>query len=195
MVDVAFRCLESTSGVNCILRFFASNRAASAMAAELTASNAAYLRGRTGREPGAGDLYAAHFLGPGGAAKLMEAMTSRPGASAVSMFPEAAAANRSIFYRDGHAVSVAQVYANLAKAAGPAGVSAPADAAPVNDDGGFIEYASARRDDRARQQDALVSLILRGSQPSDELAVGSRVAGSMFTTEMLKVLADSRSDS
>ena len=79
------------------------------MAAELTASNAAYLRGRTGREPGAGDLYAAHFLGPAGAAKLMEAMQSRPGASAASLFPEAASANRSIFYRNGRHATVAEV--------------------------------------------------------------------------------------
>jgi hypothetical protein len=46
-----------------------------------------------------------------------------------------------------------------------------------------------------RQQEALVSLILRGSQPADELGVGSRAAGAMFTTEMLKVLSDSRSES
>ncbi|HAV50034.1 MAG TPA: hypothetical protein DCX75_07665 [Brevundimonas sp.] len=71
--------------------------AASAMAGELTASNAAYLRGRIGREPTAGDLYAAHFLGPAGAAKLVEAVNTRPGASAAALFPQAAAANRSIF--------------------------------------------------------------------------------------------------
>ena len=38
----------------------------------------------------------------------------------------------------------------------------------------------------------MISLILRGSQASEGAGVGSRVAGSMFTTEMLRVLADSR---
>ena len=88
------------------LRFDA--QAASTMAAEFTASNAAYLRGRTGIEPGAGDLYAAHFLGPAGAAKLIENYQTRPEASAASLFPEAAAANRSIFYRTGRAATVAR---------------------------------------------------------------------------------------
>lgn len=82
-------------------------QAASTMAGELTASNAAYLRGRTGQEPGAGDLYAAHFLGPAGAARLIETVRSRPDASAVALFPDAASANRSIFYRGGRAATAA----------------------------------------------------------------------------------------
>ncbi|HKR87277.1 MAG TPA: transglycosylase SLT domain-containing protein [Phenylobacterium sp.] len=165
--------------------------ASSLMAGELAADHAAYLKGRTGRTPTSGELYAAHFLGPQGSARLIEAVENTPGAVAASLFPEAARANKSIFYRDGRPASVAQVYANLAKAAGPGAASSP-DAAPAADeDGGFVQYASARRMDRERQQEALVALILRGSQPSDQLGVGSRLAGSMFTSEMLKVLSDS----
>jgi len=37
--------------------------AASLMAGELTSEHASYLRGRVGRDPTAGELYAAHFLG------------------------------------------------------------------------------------------------------------------------------------
>jgi hypothetical protein len=169
--------------------------AASLMAGELASDHAAYLKGRTGRDPTAGELYAAHFLGPQGSAKLISAVENTPGASAAQLFPEAARANKAIFYREGHAASVAQVYANLAKAAGPAPrIAAPAAAPAQTEDGGFIQYASARRDERARQQQALVALILRGSQPGDQAAVGSRLAGSMFTTEMLKMLADARSE-
>lgn len=165
--------------------------ASSLMAGELAADHAAYLRGRTGRPPTSGELYAAHFLGPQGSARLIDAVENTPGAVAASLFPEAARANRSIFYRDGRPASVAQVYANLAKAAGPMEAAAP-DAAPRPDpDGGFVEYASARRMDRERQQEALVALILRGAQPSDQLGVGSRLASSMFSSEMLKVLSDS----
>ena len=57
-------------------------QAASTMAAELTASNAAYLRGRTGREPGAGGTEEMGGIEVAGAAKLMEAMDRRPGQSA-----------------------------------------------------------------------------------------------------------------
>jgi hypothetical protein len=165
--------------------------ASSLMAGELASDHAAYLKGRTGRQPTSGELYAAHFLGPQGSAKLIEAVENNPGAVAAHLFPDAARANKSIFYRDGHPASVAQVYANLAKAAGPTAASAPSEAAPADADGGFLQYASARRTDRERQQDALVSLILRGSQPADQAGVGSRLASSMFTSEMLKLLADS----
>ena len=40
----------------------------------------------------------AYFLGPGGAAKLIRAAQSDPGGSAASALPQAAAANRSLFY-------------------------------------------------------------------------------------------------
>ncbi|HEX5378689.1 MAG TPA: transglycosylase SLT domain-containing protein, partial [Phenylobacterium sp.] len=56
--------------------------AASLMAGELTSDHASYLRGRVGRSPTAGELYAAHFLGPQGSAKLIQAATASPSASA-----------------------------------------------------------------------------------------------------------------
>lgn len=134
-------------------------QAASVMAAEFTAQNAAYLRGRTGREPGAGDLYAAHFLGPAGAASLMEAMSSRPGSSAVALFPDAARANRSIFYREGRATTVAELSANLSRMAGD---GAPASAAKTErplDDVAVKNMALAARLDRLRQDQTLLSLL------------------------------------
>ncbi len=156
--DGRWRVEGSARNVVLDLRF--DPQAASTMAGELTASNAAYLRGRTGREPGAGDLYAAHFLGPAGAAQIMQAMTSRPGSSAVAMFPQAAAANRSIFYRDGRAATVAEVHANLQRTAGEGsgtvvGPSAPA--APLLDD---REMAIAARMDRLKQDQSLLALLL-----------------------------------
>jgi transglycosylase-like protein with SLT domain len=165
--------------------------ASSLMAGELAADHAAYLKGRTGRSPTSGELYAAHFLGPQGSARLIEAVENTPGAVAAHMFPDAARANKSIFYRDGHPASVAQVYANLAKAAGPGAATTPDPVQAPDEDGGFIQYASARNGDRERQQEALVAMILRGSQPSDQMGVGSRLASSMFSSEMLKVLSDS----
>lgn len=165
--------------------------AASLMAGELTSDHAAYLKGRVGRSPTAGELYVAHFLGPHGSAKLIKAAESQPGASAASLFPDAARANRSIFYREGRAATVGEVYANLTKTGGS---QKALDSTPQADpaDGGFIQYASARQSARQREQDALIALILRGSQPADQAGVGSRLAGSLFTSEMLKVLSDSR---
>jgi len=37
-----------------------------------------------------------------------------------------------------------------------------------------------------------VAMILKGAQPADQAGVGSRLAGSLFTSEMLKMLSDSR---
>ena len=164
--------------------------AASLMAGELTSGHAAYLKGRVGRDPTAGELYAAHFLGPQGSARLIEAMQTRPGVSAATIFPDAARANRSIFYREGRAATVGEVYANLTKGGGHGAITAPPKAEPQDD--GFIQYASARRLARQQEQEALVSLILRGAQPADQAGVGSRLTSSIFTSEMLKVFADSR---
>src|SRR6202042_2422705 len=117
--------------------------AASMMAGALTSDSAAYLKGRTGRAPTAGELYAAHFLGPQGSAKLIEAAERQPGATAAHLFPDAAHANKAIFYPGGQAATVGQAYANLTKTAGSSTpIEAPA-AAP-SEDGGFIQYASAR---------------------------------------------------
>jgi hypothetical protein len=167
--------------------------AASLMAGELASDHAAYLKGRVGRSPTAGELYAAHFLGPQGSAKLIEAAQTTPAAAAAHLFPEAARANKAIFFTGGRANSVAEVYANLTKAAGPGEAIGP-QAAP-SEDSGFLQYASARREDRIRAQDALVAMILRGSQPADEIGVGTRLTGSLFTSEMLKLLSDARGES
>jgi hypothetical protein len=170
--------------------------AASLMAGELASDHAAYLRGRVGRTPTSGELYAAHFLGPKGSAKLIEAMRSQPGAAAASLFPDAAQSNRSIFYRGGRPVTVSELYANLTRTGG----SAPAtgDVRPT-DDGGFIQYASARTRDRKRDQDMVVEMILRGPQGMDSLgggaSSGSGAAGSLFTSEMLRVLSEARDKS
>ncbi|MGV9006565.1 MAG: transglycosylase SLT domain-containing protein [Brevundimonas sp.] len=144
---------------NVVLDLRFDPQAASTMAAELTASNAAYLRGRTGREPGAGDLYAAHFLGPAGAAQLMEAMATRPDASAVGIFPQAAAANRSIFYRDGRPATVAEVHANLNRSAGDGAPASTSASAPTADPGDRSRLLAARLD-RLQQDQGLLALLL-----------------------------------
>ncbi|MFP4518432.1 MAG: hypothetical protein ACLFQ5_03160 [Oceanicaulis sp.] len=100
--------------------------AASVMAGELAAENAGHLRAAIGREPSSGELYAAHFLGAGGAARLIEAVKTDPAASAESLFPEAAAANRAVFRPDGRPIRASELLAALSGERAP--VHAPATA-------------------------------------------------------------------
>ena len=98
---------------------------ASAMAGALTQSNSFQLTGAIGRRPTDSELYMAHFMGVGGAAKLITSAEDNPQANAARMFPSAAAANRSIFYdHSGNARSVSEVYSVLnARYAGAANSS------------------------------------------------------------------------
>ena len=168
-------------------------RASALMAGELTADHASYLRGRVGRDPTAGELYIAHFLGAAGSAKLIEAARTNPGAAASALFPDAAHANPTIFYRQGRSATVSEVYANLT--ANP-GASRPATAPQQADydDRAFVQYASARRMDRASAQREMVDLILRGPQSVDDVGASAttRAAGAMFSSEMLRVLSEAR---
>lgn len=89
------------------LRFDAD--ASALMAAELARDNADELRGTLGREPDAAELYMAHFLGSGGARTFLSALQTDPGQTAAAILPQAASANRNIFYDDGRARSVSEV--------------------------------------------------------------------------------------
>lgn len=85
-----------------------------AMAGAFTQRNAQKVEALIGRPPNEGELYIAHFLGPGGAARLITEASRNPSGVAAEVFPNAAAANPSIFYeRDGTARSFSQVYGNL----------------------------------------------------------------------------------
>jgi hypothetical protein len=87
---------------------------ASAMAGILTQSNSFNLTGKIGRRPTDAELYMAHFMGVGGAARLISNAEDNPRASGAQLFPNAAAANRSIFYDStGRARSVSEVYSVL----------------------------------------------------------------------------------
>jgi hypothetical protein len=99
-----------------ILKLRDDPAANAAMAGVLTQSNSFKLVSAIGRRPTDNELYIAHFLGVGGAAKLISSNESNPQANAAQMFPQAAAANHSIFYdRNGDARSVGGVYAELSR--------------------------------------------------------------------------------
>jgi hypothetical protein len=95
------------------LRFDAQANAV--MAGVFTQRNTAELSAALGRAPSQGELYAAHFLGAQGAARLLGEAQRTPDAPAAAQFPDAARANRSLFYaRDGRAVSLAELRDRLA---------------------------------------------------------------------------------
>ena len=96
---------------NEILNLRTDPAANAAMAGAFTQSNAAALSDRLGRSPSEGELYIAHFLGAGNAARLINLAASNPNAKAADIFPEAAQANSPIFYdrATGAARTAAQV--------------------------------------------------------------------------------------
>jgi hypothetical protein len=107
------------------------------MAGVLTQQNSAALSRRIGRPPSEGELYIAHFLGAGGAGKLIQLAGSSPQANAADAFPSAAQANRPIFYdRQGNARSVSGVYSEIVRrfkvaSDGPAATLAGATVHPL----------------------------------------------------------------
>ncbi|KQT08646.1 lytic transglycosylase [Methylobacterium sp. Leaf399] len=120
-------------------------RIAATMAGALTQANRDALTTSLGREPTSGDLYAAHVLGARGAASLIGTAQASPARAAALDMPEAAAANRSLFYdRTGRPRGAAELYALLgtAQAAGQAGAARPAASTVTDLPGAPTAYAA-----------------------------------------------------
>jgi hypothetical protein len=97
-----------------ILKLREDPEVSSVLAGALAERNAAELSRALGRKPTAGEVYLAHFLGAGGAKKLIALQRNNPQAPAAAAFPEAARANKSIFYGDnGSSRSASDVMAAL----------------------------------------------------------------------------------
>lgn len=96
-----------------VLKLREDPQVAADMAAAFTRSNGAYLESKFGRMPSPGELYIAHFLGPQGAEKMFNAGLQDPDQVAAKLFPKQAKANPQIFYSDGHARTVREVYKAL----------------------------------------------------------------------------------
>ncbi len=93
-----------------ILRLRDNPEIASNMAAAFSKRNAMEIQSVLGRQPTEGELYIAHFLGANGAKRFLSLRASNPNASAAAAFPEAARANKSIFYNSGGARSMEEAY-------------------------------------------------------------------------------------
>ena len=121
-------------------------KTAALMAGEYANDTRCQLKGELGRDVCSGELYAAHFLGPAAACRLIRMNQSHPGANAAAAFPEAAGSNRSVFYhRDGTAKSVGEVYNWAMKQ--PAVAKTMADAAQSTPAAPAMPTASAAASD------------------------------------------------
>ena len=86
------------------------------MGAEYAKQTRSDMESKLGRSVSSGELYAGHFLGPGQACKLIRSAKGSPDASACDLFPQAADANRNLFYnRDGTPKTVKEVYTSTTR--------------------------------------------------------------------------------
>jgi hypothetical protein len=161
----------------------------SVMAGVLTQKNAAALQRRIGRQPTHAELYVAHFLGAGGAGKLIQLTGSNPQASAADAFPLAAQANRPIFYdRQGNARSISGVYAELARrfkvaSDGPGSTIAVAAGAGTTG-AGAARHPSAQGASRAPPVTdvAAVTKVFAAAQPSAAASAAGAPTAPIFNS-------------
>lgn len=152
--------------------------AAAALGAEYARANGAYLSQALGRAPSATDLYMAHFLGPAGAAQFLKAAAMRPDTPAASLLPEAASANRGVFYdAHGNPLSVGQIYRRFQHSIGDKVAAYTAMA-------GMPPAAAA-----AAIPAAAGSLAGTGMNPSAGSATGGSSGGGSFHTMPRQMLA------
>jgi len=106
-------------------------RIAAMMAAELAKDNQASLEQSLGRKVGNTEMYMAHFLGAGGAARFLATLDANPHLRAANVVPAAANANQSVFYENGRSLTVDQVYAHFAEKFGETGPAPQRPAIPA----------------------------------------------------------------
>ncbi|MGV3590502.1 MAG: transglycosylase SLT domain-containing protein [Gammaproteobacteria bacterium] len=88
-------------------------RVSALMAAEFARDNEQSLEQSLGRDVGKAELYMAHFLGAGGAAKFLSEREANGKAEACAIVPAAARANAAVFYEGTRALSLDEVYARF----------------------------------------------------------------------------------
>ncbi len=101
------------------------------MAAEFTKDNKDYLEENVSQgKVGSTELYMAHFLGANGAAKFLNGLHDSPNRQAKDLFPEAAAANKAVFYdkTTGQPKTLKEIYDRFAAKFNESGDSSPVKA-------------------------------------------------------------------
>ena len=116
---------DNVSDRHAILALRNDPKISALMAGEYAQVTRSSLEASLGRGVSNGELYAAHFLGPEAACRLIRMNGSHPEACAATAFPGAAAANyRAFFHTNGTAKTVHEVYDWALKQ--PSGAAPPA---------------------------------------------------------------------
>jgi muramidase (phage lysozyme) len=153
------------------------------MAAELTAENRASLQGALGRPVGDTELYLAHFLGAGGATRFLTERQTGAGQSAATLFPEAAAANKSIFFDAGRPRSLDEVYDRLAKGFSDTPTFV-ADAGPKNS-------TDSSTGSSISVEEFVAQLFRTAGVPSPNLGMSSTLMAALASMEPVRALGGS----
>jgi hypothetical protein len=130
----------------------------SELAAELAKENRSELETSLSRPVTGTDLYLAHFLGAGGARKLIDAIASNANTNAANILPAAASANPAVFYDD---------------TGTPRSASAIYDYFAGKIDGQSRSYLAAAQPDGGHAQAATVALALQVAPTSPFAGSGS----------------------
>lgn len=85
------------------------------MAAHFAVDNAKVLAAAGHKQIGSTELYLAHFLGAGGAAEFLNGMRANPNGAAAEALPDAARANKNVFFANGTPRSFAEIYGRFAQ--------------------------------------------------------------------------------
>ncbi|MGO4734914.1 lytic transglycosylase domain-containing protein [Bosea sp. 2KB_26] len=137
-----------------ILQLRNDPQVAAVMAGALTQKNRDQLASTLGRQPNAGELYMAHVLGSRGASDLIRAAGNDPMRVAARDFPEAASANRNIFFdKSGRARTAQEVYGVLAASHANTQLAAATTTGSVKSAAGTdqaVPIAAALAPDRAK---------------------------------------------
>jgi hypothetical protein len=91
-------CCDDADVKNKILALRKNPEISALMAGEFSAENKKFLEPRIRDAVGPTELYLAHFMGAGGAAKFLNSKEYNPDAVAATLFPNAAKANKNIFF-------------------------------------------------------------------------------------------------
>ena len=113
-------CVSNCNVKSTILNLRKNPELSALMAGEMSTQDKQYLQTNTDGPVGGTEMYLAHFMGAGGAAKFLNARADNGSASAAQMFPKEAHANKSIFFNSatGDARTLDQVYNLLARKTG-----------------------------------------------------------------------------
>ena len=138
---------------------------AALMAGATTRDNAERLHEILGREATHTELYLAHFLGSGGAAKFLRAWQRNPSANATSLFPRAARANKAIFYSGNAPRTLNEVMLHFDAKLHQAKIDSGVSDGAVTPDEIQREFLVAKQNSRSITSPAFETVPARGSEP------------------------------